>query len=310
VFIPAHARVADALEVVRATAPNKETIYQTYVVDQTHRLLGTVSLRELILAKPSTLVSNLMVSDVISARVDTPREEVAKLIARYDLLALPILNHDDKLVGIVTYDDAMDVAEEEATEDMLKSATVGKLEGGLRHASLFTLYRKRIVWLALLVFANIFSGAGIAHFEETIAAYIALLFFLPLLIASGGNAGSQAATLMVRGLATGEVGLQDWAKLLGRELLVSTGLGITMALAVSLIGVFRGGPQIALVVSLSMVVIVVAGSLIGMGLPFLLDRIGWDSAAASAPLVTTIADIMGVLIYFSIATAMLGLPAS
>ncbi|WP_375055744.1 magnesium transporter [Zobellella sp. DQSA1] len=309
VTVPELANVAEALALVRQTAPDAETIYQLYVLDDRRRLVGTLSLRELILNSPASGIRSLMTTELVLAEVELPQEEVARLISRYDLLALPVVDAEQRLVGIVTYDDAMDVAEEEATEDIHKGGTIGKLEGGLRHASLFTLYRKRIVWLLLLVFANLFSGAGIAHFEETIEAYIVLVFFLPLLIDSGGNAGSQAATLMVRGIATGDVRLVDWGSLLGREMIVAAGLGLTMALAVSLLGAFRGGTDIALVVSLSMLVIVMVGSLIGMGLPFILNRLGWDPATASAPLVTTIADASGVLIYFSIATSILGLPA-
>ena len=308
VAIPAYYDVTRALATLRATGTHAETVYQLYCIDTDGRLLGTVSLRELILAEPDSQVAELMTEEVVFVTADTAQEEVARLVARYDLLALPVINGGERLVGIVTYDDAMDVAEEEATEDMHKGMSIGKLEGGLRSASLFDLYRKRIVWLVLLVFANIFSGAGIAYFEETIEAYIALVFFLPLLVDSGGNAGSQAATLMVRGMATGDVRTRDWTRLLGREVLVAVGLGLTMALAVSVVGIFRAGTEIAMVVAMSMVLIVIVGSLIGMILPFILNRLGWDPATASAPLVTSIADASGVLIYFAIATAVLGLP--
>ncbi|MCE8036308.1 magnesium transporter [Halomonas sp. MCCC 1A11062] len=304
--IPAYYSVARAMQTLRLKGADVETIYQVYCIDTSGRFLGTVSLREIILASSETQLAELMTEEVIWVGIDTLQEEVARLIARYDLLALPVLE-DERLVGIITYDDAMDVAEEEATEDMHKGMSIGKLEGGLRSASLFDLYRKRIVWLVLLVFANIFSGAGIAYFEETIEAYIALVFFLPLLVDSGGNAGSQAATLMVRGMATGDVRSRDWAKLLGREVFVAAGLGLTMALAVSVVGIFRAGTEIAMVVAMSMVLIVIVGSLIGMILPFILNRLGWDPATASAPLVTSIADASGVLIYFAIATAVLGL---
>jgi magnesium transporter len=158
------------------------------------------------------------------------------------------------------------------------------------------------------VFGNLLSGAGIAYFEGTIAAHVALVFFLPLLIGSGGNAGSQASTLMVRALATGDVRLRDWGRVLGREILVAAALGGTMALAVSMIGFIRGGPEIALVVASSMIMIVMVGSIIGMSLPFLFSRFNMDPAAASAPLVTVIADAVGVMIYFGIATAILSVP--
>ena len=308
--VPVDATVGHALAHLRATAPDAETIYQIFLLDDMHRIAGTVSLRELILSTADTRISDLMTRDVVSASVDTPQEEVAKLIARYDLLALPITNGGDRMVGIVTYDDAMDVAEEEATEDIHKSATVGKINGSLRSSSLFTLYRKRAGWLVLLVFVNIFTGAGIALYEETISAYIILVVFLPLLIGSSGNAGSQAATLMVRGIATGDVQLRDWASMLGREVLVASALGLTMALAVSVLAMYRGSTDIVMVVALSMVAVVVVGSVIGMSLPFLLNRLNLDPATASAPLVASIADVMGVVVYFSIATAILGLPGS
>ncbi len=296
-----------AIERLRLEAPDRETIYHAYVLDDQRRLIGVVSLRELILAGGGTRVSELMTDEVIFAKVEDDQQEVARKIAKYDLLALPIINGEDRLVGIVTHDDAMDVAEREATEDFHKSATVGAITMGVKEAGFTLLYRKRIVWLVLLVFGNIFSGAGIAFFEETIAQYVALVFFLPLLIDSGGNAGSQAATLMVRALATGDVVLKDWAGMLGRELLVATALGLTMAVAVSMLGAMRGGPDIALVVSVSMLIVVIVGSMIGMSLPFVLSRFNLDPATASAPLITSMADAVGVLIYFSIATRLLHL---
>ena len=303
--IPSGTRIAEALDILRNTAPDKETIYQCYVVDADHRLLGTVSLKQLILAPSNQLIDELMLRDIVCADVDSSQEEVARLISRYDLIALPIVNHDETMVGIVTYDDAMDVAEAEATEDIHKGATVGRLETTLRDASINELYRKRVGWLVVLVFANIFTGAGIAFFEDVIAANLALLFFLPLLVASAGNAGAQSATLLVRGLATGDVSGRDALKLLGRETLVAGALGLTMSAAVMAVGVVRAGFDVALVVSLTMMLVVMVGSLIGMVLPFALVRFKFDPATASTPLITTIADVSGVLIYFAIASAML-----
>ncbi len=300
--------VSEAIEHLRREAPDKETIYQAYVIDGQRKLLGTVSLRDLIVASKNARVKDLMVEGVIFGRVDDEQESVATLISKYDLLALPILDASERLVGIVTYDDAMDVAEQEATEDFHRVGTVGPLETSLRDATISLLYRKRVFWLVVLVFGNVLSGAGIAFYEDTIAAYISLVFFLPLLIASSGNAGSQATTLMIRALATGDVQMRDWGWMLGRELAVATLLGVTMALAVSFLGVFRGGMEIALVVGLTMVVVVIVGSLIGMSLPFLLSRYRMDPATASAPLVTSIADVAGVLIYFTLATWLLALP--
>jgi magnesium transporter len=299
---------AQALEKLRHEAPDKETIYRAYVAGPDRRLVGAVRLQDLILAAPRTLVRDLMEEEPVSVRVDEDQEEVARQISRYDVLALPVVDGENRIIGIVTHDDAMDVLQEEATEDFHKVGTVGRLDTSVRDASIGLLYRKRIAWLVLLVFGNLLSGAGIAYYEDTVAAYIALVFFLPLLIGSGGNAGSQAATLMVRALATGDVVARDWVRMLGREFLVAGLLGAAMAVAVSGIGFMRGGPAIAGVVSISMVLIVVVGSLIGMCLPFLLSRLRFDPATASAPLVTSIADAVGVILYLSIAVAVLGTP--
>jgi magnesium transporter len=305
--VPVTDTVAQALERIRKTAPSAETIYQIFVLDNDHRLVGTLSLRELIISRPAQLISDRMTSEVITTSPDESQEEVARLISRYDLLALPVVDDQNRLIGIITYDDAMDVAEAEATEDILKGGSISDLGGSLRQIKLFTLYRKRIVWLLLLVFANIFTAAGIAIYEDTIARYAVLVFFMPLLIGSAGNAGSQASTLMVRGLGTGDIKMSDWGRLFAREILVALGLGLTMALAVSILGQIRGGTDIAIIVALSMVAVVMLGSLLGLSLPFLLKKLNLDPATASAPLVATIADAAGILVYFAIASSILGL---
>lgn len=296
----------EAIESLRAQAPDRETIYQSYVVDSEQNLVGTLSLRELLLAPVTATVGEVMIEEVIAVGADEPRSMVAERIAEYDLIALPVVDGARRLVGIVTYDDAMDVAEDEATEDFHKAGgTLGDLGPSFRSAPILQLYRKRVFWLVLLVFGNVISGAGIAHFEDTIAAYVGLVFFLPLLIGSSGNAGAQSATLMVRALATGDVHLRDWGRLLLREVFVAALLGVTMAFAVSGIGLIRGGPQIAGIVAGTMVTVVVIGSLIGMLLPLALNRLRLDPATASAPLVTSIADAAGVMIYLGIATRVL-----
>jgi magnesium transporter len=298
----------DALTRLRREAPAKETIYRAYVIDEDRKLIGSVRLQDLITAPARAKVGGIMETNTLAVNVADDQEEVARKIARYDLLALPVVDADGRIVGIVTHDDAFDVIEEETTDDFHRVGTVTNLATTLSDATVFMLYRARIVWLVLLVFGNIFSGAGIAYFEDTIEAYVALVFFLPLLIDSGGNAGSQSATLMVRALATGDAKLTDWGSMIGREVLVALGLGLTMALAVSFIGVYRAGPEIAIVVASSMVLIVVFGSIIGMSLPFVLSRFKLDPATASAPLVTSIADASGVMIYFFIATTVLSMP--
>lgn len=299
--------VEQAMQKLRSIAKQTETIYQAYVVDEQQRLQGTVSLRDLVISEPSLTVGKIMTRVLIFVRVDEDQNVAAQAISKYDLLALPVVDGQNRLVGIVTYDDAMDVAEEEADRHMHKSAAVD-FTGNLKEASVGLMYRKRVFWLVLLVFGNLFSGAGIAHFEDTIHAYVALVFFLPLLIDSGGNAGSQSATLMVRALATGEVIGKDWAKMLGREVMIAGLLGVTMAAAVSMLGLWRGGPEIALVVAITMQIVVIVGSVVGMSLPFVLSKLKFDPASASAPLITTIADAVGVIIYFSVATMILDFP--
>ena len=305
--------VAQALERIRLEAPDAETIYQIYIVDKQRHIKGTVSLRELMLANPNAVLRDIMVTDVLHARADEDQNEAANQIARYDLLALPIVDDKQRIVGIVTHDDALDVSREESTEDQMRLGAVSTVGSGLnislKDASIAVLYRMRVFWLVILVFGNIFSGAGIAHFEELIESMVALVFFLPLLVDSGGNAGSQSATLMVRALATGDVRARDWFSMLGKEITVALLLGLSMAAAVSIIGFYRGGPDIALVVALTMIVIVIVGSVIGMSLPFLLTRFKLDPASASAPLITSICDGVGVLIYFNIANILLEMPA-
>jgi magnesium transporter len=303
-----------ALDKLRLEAPDKETIYYTYVVDEERRLLGLVSLRDLIMANPEKKVDEVMRPDPVRANVNDDQEVVAKTMAKYDILALPVTNGNDALVGIITFDDVHDVIEEEASEDFHRMGSIAEGFGpsaaelsGFRPSDLYYLFLKRIPWLLALVFMNIFSGAGIAYYEHTIDAVVSLVFFLPLLIGSGGNAGSQSAMLMVRALATGEVHMKDWLKLLSREILVALAIGVCMGLAVSMIGIFRVGPDVTVVVALSMVTIVLMGCLMGMSLPFLLTRLKLDPATASAPLVASLADIGGILIYFGIATWYLGL---
>lgn len=298
----------NALTVLRHEAPDKETIYRAYVIDSDRTLIGSVQLQDLITAPALAKVEDIMETNTYAVNIDDKIDAAVRRLAHYDVIALPVVDSAGHLVGIITHDDALDAMESEATDDFHRVGTVTKLKSGVATASIAMLYRARIAWLMLLVFGNIFSGAGIAHFEDTIAAHLALMFFLPILIASGGNAGSQSATLMVRALAIGEISISDWGRVLGRELVVALLLGLSMACAIALIGIVRGGMEIAFVIALSMILIVIVGSVIGMLLPFLLSRFNMDPATASTPLVTSIADATGVLIYFSIASAVLTMP--
>jgi len=295
-----------ALAHIRNREAEFETVNVVYVAASDGRLLDAIGLRRLVLAAPETTIHTLVRGPVISLKATDDREEAVRVMSRYDLPVLPVVDSAGVLLGIVTSDDVLDVAEAETTEDFHRMAPIGLMKRSLKDAGVAVLWRARVGWLLVLVFMNIFSGAGIEFFEDTLAATISLAFFLPLLIDSGGNAGSQAATLMVRALATGEVKLKDWVRLLGKEVGVALLLGLTMAAGVALIASFRA-PEVMVVVSLTMTCVVLVGSLIGTALPFLLTRFGYDPATASAPLITSLADIAGVMIYFSIATWYLGL---
>lgn len=298
--------VGESLRHIREHGQDSETLNRIFVVDEEWRLLDDVQLRYFILADADTPVTEIMDHRVALVSAFAPREDAVTVIRRYGQSVLPVVDSGGVLVGIVTVDDLLDVAEEETTEDFHRVASVGPLRTSLREAPIHLLYRARVGWLMALVFMNIFSGAGIAAFEETLEAALALVFFLPLLIDSGGNAGSQAATLMVRALATGDVHMKDWLTLLLKELRVALLLGATMALGVAAIAFYRA-PEVLVVASTTMVIIVLWGSILGMSLPFLLTRFRFDPATASAPLITSLADISGVLIYFSIATWYLGI---
>jgi magnesium transporter len=295
-----------ALDHIREQHEVGETVNMVFVTGEHGQLLGSVRLRDLLLGHPGTKVADIASNDVVSVLTDEDQEEAARVIRHYDLEVLPVVDEHGVLRGIITVDDVLDVIEEESTEDFHKMASVG-VGLSLREASGRLLYQKRIGWLVILVVVNIFSGAAIALFETAIEAVVALVFFLPLVIASGGNAGAQSSTLMVRALATGDVQARDWLRLWGKELLVSVALGATMGGAVWGAGVWLGGPDVGIAVAISMVLVVVMASMFGMVLPFALERLNLDPASASAPLVTSVADVFGVLIYFSVATTILQL---
>ena len=293
--------VEQSLQHIRARGKDSETINRIYVVDDNWRLLDDIQLRYFIIAPPETRVSELMDYTVVSLSAFSDREEAAALIQRYDQSALPVIDSEGVLIGIVTVDDLLDVVEQEVTEDFHRVASIEPIRISVTQASIGELYRARVVWMLVLLGMNIFSGAGIAAFEELIQRSVALVFFLPLLIASGGNAGSQSATLMIRAIAIGDVGLNDWLKLLKKEIVVSLTIGLTMAIGVSFIALFRA-PDLIAIVALTITVVVLFSSLIGMSLPFAFTRLGLDPATASVPLITSLADVSGVVIYFSIAT--------
>ena len=299
--------VGEALDYIRAQSEQDVTVSMVFVTDEDERLQGMIPLKHFVFGAPQDPIRSLQGVPLASIRTDVPQVEAIRMMKHYDLEVLPVVDNENTLVGIVTIDDALDAAEEETTEDFHKMGSVG-IGLSLRDARPGVLYRKRVGWLLALVVINLIGGGVIAWFEETINALVVLVFFLPLVIASGGNAGAQAATLMVRALAIGDVQSRDWIKLWTKEFAVASALGVTMALAVSLLGYWRGGLGVALLIAIALVLIVVVGSLIGLLLPILLTRMRMDPASASVPLVTSIADVAGIIIYFTLAAVLLNLP--
>src|SRR5262249_54542454 len=280
-----------------------------YVIDDARHLHGFVSLRKLILARPETPVSELMDKDVISVSVTDDQEEVAKKMARYDFIAMPVVDDQRRLVGIVTHDDVLDVVQQEATEDVHRLGAVQPLTEHYLEANFFTLWRKRAMWLSLLFLAELFTFTALASFEDEIARIVALSLFVPLCISTGGNSGSQAATLITRAMALGQVRLGDWLRVIRHELAMGIALGITLGG----IGFVRASmtPQavlgeadrwiLAAVIAQSVAVICLWGTLVGSALPLIFKRIGVDPGVASSPFVATFVDVTGIVLYFSIA---------
>ncbi len=307
-WLRAELSAENAIAQLREQAPGVETIYYVYVLDEKQQLVGFVSLRDLILADPQAKVKDVMTTDLISVRPDQDQEEVAQLMAKYDLLAMPVVDEHHRLIGILTHDDIADVLQVEATRDFHLTAAVAPLARSYHETRALGLYRRRVGWLVALVGVNLVSTGIIERHEDMLATVITLAFFIPLLIDSGGNTGSQAATLMVRAIGTGEVKLRQWFQVMGKELAVGLSLGVTMAAASFLLGAFRGGEgeavTIGLIVGFSMLAIVLVSNVIGTVLPFILTKLRIDPAVASSPLITTIADAAGLFIYFTIAAAL------
>jgi magnesium transporter len=299
--------IEQSLEHIRSRGKDSETVNVIYVVDAGWKLVDALDLRRFILAPPSERVETLMDFAFVSISPLEDREKAAQLMQHYDLIALPVADSAGILLGIVTVDDVLDVLEEETTEDFQKTAAVNPLKLSYPEVGLWGLYRRRIVWLATLLGLNLFSAGVIAAFEEALASVIALVFFLPLLMGSGGNVGSQSAALIVRAISTGDLKLDRWFSTAFREAAVGILLGGTIGTLIWVLGLFKGGLEIALVASLAMVIVVFVANLLGVFFPFLLARLGADPAMASGPLITSTVDVTVLLIYFSIASRILGL---
>lgn len=301
--------IKKALHHIRKFGKDSETINIVYVVNESGHLQDEIRLRRFMIADPEKKVKELMDYSFASLSAFDDREIAVTTMQKYDYVALPVVDSEGSLIGIVTFDDVMDVAEEEATEDMHKSASVTPLKMAYHSASIFNLYQKRAGWLIALVLMNLASAVVLSVFEEKLVSAIVLVIFIPLLIGGGGNAGAQAAMLVIRALVTGDIKMSQWAVTIGKELLVGLLLGITLGLIGGFLGLLFGDLQwrIFFVIGISMFAIVLFANLVGMLLPFVLAKVRIDPAVASGPLITTIVDAAGLFIYFAIATAIVGI---
>jgi magnesium transporter len=301
-------RADQAIAALRQVAEEAETVNYVYVLEESGRLLGVLSLHQLVLNRSDTPVRALMAPDVISVPADADQEAAARLLTERNLLALPVVDRDQKLLGIITQDDVADVLEEEATEDIERLGGSQPLDMPYRMASIGLLFRRRIVWLLALFVAEAYTGTVMRAFERELASVVALTFFVPLLIGTGGNVGSQVTTTLVRAMAVGELRLRDVRWVLGKEIVVGLTMGLVMAVAAfgraEILGV---GMDIGAVVALTIAAICIWSSTVAAVLPLLLQKARVDPAVVSAPMITTLVDGTGLVIYFSIAKVLLHL---
>lgn len=294
--------VAQAMAHIKETGIHKETIYTCYVTEQ-RKLLGIVSAKDLMTTADDVLIRDLMQTEIISVTTHTDKEEVAQLFTKYDFLALPVLDQDERMVGIVTFDDAMDVMVDEATEDITKMAAMSPSEKTYFETSVFDHAKHRIAWLLVLMFSATITGSIITKYENAFAAIPLLVSFIPMLMDTGGNCGSQSSTLIIRGIALGEIQFSDLFRVMFKEFRVSLIVGIALALANGLrILIMYRNAGLALVIGLSLVATIVISKLIGCVLPLVAKKLHMDPAIMASPLITTLVDTCSILIYFNIAT--------
>ena len=299
---------AEALDALRAWKPEAELIYELFVVDAAGHLLGVVNLRQLVVAEPDTRVGDLMERDVLSVSAGADREAAARLLARYGLLALPVVDGEQRLVGVITVDDVIDVLEEETTEDIQRLGGAQPLEQSYLDTAVTFITRKRIGWLLLLFITESLTGSVLRFFEDELDAAVVLTFFIPLLIGTGGNAGSQTTSTIIRALAVGDITLKDGLRTFWHEARIGILLGVAMGVVAYGRALLWGtGNDVALTVSLAILTIVFWANALGAVLPLLASRLNIDPTVVSGPAMSTLVDATGLFIYLTIARIMLGL---
>ena len=301
--------VKDALSHIKETGLDKETVYTCYVTDKNRKLEGIVSLRKLVISDGDKTIEEIMDEDVIYVHTHDDQETVAGIFKKYGFLALPVVDKEERLTGIITVDDIMNVMEQEATEDFQKMAAMAPSEEKYLDANVFSLAKQRIVWLLVLMVSATFTGGIIKRFEDVLQSVVVLTAFIPMLMDTGGNSGSQSSTLVIRGLALGEIETHDAAKVVRKELGISLVVGFVLAV----VNFFRiylfdtVGFLVALTVSITLYVTVVASKLVGGILPIIAKKLNIDPAIMAGPLITTIVDALSLFVYFSIASWLLGI---
>lgn len=289
------------LQKLRKISPDGEMIYYIYVISRKKELLGVLSVRQLLAAQPDENLKDLMTENVIKVGINLDQEEVAHVFAKYDLLAIPVVNKRNQLMGIITVDDAIDVIEDEATEDIYKMAATGDIHGGLLAA-----VKKRIPWLLILLVGDLLSGSVIKNFEDSLQVVVALAFFIPVLMDMGGNVGTQSLTVVVRGLATGELHFANFWRHLWQEVKVGFVMAVVLGSMLSLIAfLWQGNPLLGLIVGGSMFMTLLTAVTAGTSIPFIMEAFGADPAVAAGPFITTLIDISGLFIYFTMATILM-----
>ena len=300
--------VGQTLERIRNLANASEVVYYLYVTDSSRRLTGIVSLRDLVIAAPDTTLAEIMIRDVVFVHTDTDQEEVARTIQRYDIVALPVVDSEERLVGVVTVDDVIDIIEREATEDIYALGGVQSDKDNYFQTNLLTVARRRVVWLFVLLLTNTVTGAIIRSQEALLQQVVILAAFIPLLTGTGGNVGAQSSTVVIRGLNTEEIQNMGAGKVVFREATAGILLGLILGSMATVWAYFlQGSWSVAISVGISLVAIALLASVAGSALPFLFRSLNLDPALMSAPFITTAVDVLGVLIYFYIAKTILGL---
>ena len=299
--------VEDAIKRIRRTGIDKETINTCYVTNDNRQLLGIVTVRALLLNDEDEIMADIMTDDVIKALTTEDRETVAMNFSKYDLSAMPVVDEENRLVGIVTVDDVIDVMQEETTEDIEKMAAITPLDKPYLKTAVTDTYKSRIPWLLILMISATFTGLIITKFETALATQIALAACIPMLMDTGGNAGSQASVTVIRGMSIGEIEFSDILRVIWKEIRVAALCGITLAAAnfVKLLVVERVGIMVAAVVCITLAIVVLVAKIVGCTLPMVASKIGFDPAVMASPFITTIVDAISLFIYFEIATALL-----